>query len=154
VTLTAGAGSPAMSTAGTSKQPDARPAAGARCSASSLAVYAAVMFTRVLRMAEPLGSPVFSVLAAALITAFTAGAPIVTAHRWSRGNALGDELREHGAITAYSRDIAQHLLELTEAAIVTAEHFTELAHDQLERASQRIDHGYRVVVVGLQKAAR
>src|SRR5215470_11152496 len=63
-----------------------------------LAVYSAVMFTRVLRLAHPLGSPVFSVLAAALVTVFTTGAPVVMALRWSRGNALGDELREHGAI--------------------------------------------------------
>ncbi len=119
-----------------------------------LAVYAAVMFTRVLRLAEPLGSPLFSVLAAALVTVFTAGAPIVMAHRWSRGNALGDELREHGAVTAESREIAQQLQELAEAAIVTSEHVTELAHDQLELASQRIHDGYRVVAVGLQKAAR
>ncbi len=118
-----------------------------------LAVYAAVMFTRVLRMAEPLGSPVFSILAAALITAFTAGAPIVMMQHWSRGNALGDELREHGAITADSRDIAQHLLELAEAAMAASEHFTDLAHDQLEHASQKIGDGYRVVAVGLQKAA-
>jgi len=119
-----------------------------------LAVYAAVMFTRVLRLAGPLGSPVFSVLAAALVTAFTAGAPIVMAHRWSRGNALGDELREHGALTAESREIAQHLQDLAEEAIAASEHLTELAHEQLERASQEIHDGGRVVAVGLQKAAR
>ena len=119
-----------------------------------LAVYAAVMFTRVLRLAEPLGSTMFSALAAALITVFTAGVPILMAYRWSRGNALGDELREHGAIIAESRNEAQHLHELTEAAIASSEHFTELAHDQLERASQTIHDGYRVIAVGLQKAAR
>jgi hypothetical protein len=119
-----------------------------------LAVYAGVMFTRMLRMAVPLGSPVFSVLAAALVTAFTAGAPIVMAHRWSRGNALGDELRQFGAIIAESREIAQDLHELAEAALATSEHVTELAHDQLERASQKVQDGYRIVAVGLQKAAR
>jgi hypothetical protein len=119
-----------------------------------LAVYAAVMFTRVLRLAGPLGSSTFSVLAAALITAFTVGAPILLAHRWSRGNALGDELREFGAVTAESTEIAQHLQDLAEEAIATAEQLTELAHDQLERASQVIQDGSRVVAVGLQKAAR
>ncbi len=73
-----------------------------------LVIYAAVMFTRVLRLAEPLGSPLFSVLAASLLTAFTAGVPVVIAHRWSRGNLLGDELREHGTITAESREIAEN----------------------------------------------
>jgi hypothetical protein len=119
-----------------------------------LAVYAAVMFTRVLRLAAPLGSPTFALLAAALITAFTAGAPVVMALRWSRGNALGDQIREYGAITADSRMRAEKLHDLSITAVRASGHFAELAGRRLEQASQIVSDGYRVVAVGLQKAAR
>jgi hypothetical protein len=119
-----------------------------------LAIYAAVMFTRVLRLAAPLGSPAFSVLAATLITAFTTGAPAVMALRWSRGNALGDQLREYGAITADSRIRAEGLHDLSLEAVRASGQFAELALRQLEQAGQIVSDGYRIVAVGLQKAAR
>lgn len=122
--------------------------------ATVLSVYAAVMFTRVLRLAAPLGSPTFAVLAAALITAFTASAPILMAIRWSHGNGLGDQLREYGAITADSRSRAERLHEESTVAARTSSHFDEQARLALERANQVLADGYGVVAVGLQKTAR
>jgi hypothetical protein len=73
-----------------------------------VAIYSVVMFTPVDRLAAGLGWPlVFVLLAAGLITAFTAGGSLVLTWWWSRGTALGDQLREYGALTDESRAIAR-----------------------------------------------
>ncbi|MGO8884266.1 MAG: hypothetical protein ACLPUO_05265 [Streptosporangiaceae bacterium] len=120
----------------------------------AIAVYAAVMFTRVLGLAAPLGSFLFSLLAAALITAFTAGAPVVMARWWARGNALGDQLREYGARTDGSRILAGQLSDLSRADARSSHATAEQARQQLGLGDQVISDGYRVVCVGLQKAAK
>jgi hypothetical protein len=118
-------------------------------------VYAAVMFTRVEGLAAGLGrSLLFSLLAAALITAFTGGAPLVLAWWWSQGNALGDQLREHGAITDESRDLQERLEADARADARASSHAAERAGTELSRAEQAIANGQRVVIVVLQKAAR
>jgi hypothetical protein len=118
-----------------------------------LVVYAAIMFTRVLRLAAPLGSPAFALLAAALITVFTAGAPVVMTWWWSQGNALGDQLREYGAITSESRILAERLRNMSLAKLRASGDSDAQTRLQLEHASQAVGDGYRVVAVGLQKAA-
>jgi hypothetical protein len=120
-----------------------------------LAVYSAVMFTRVDRLAAGLGWPLFFVLlAAALITAFTAGSVLVMTWRWSRGNKLGDQLREHGAITGQSRAIAEDLAgQFREHARASGDAADD-AHRQLDLAEQALHQGYQAVGLGLQKAAK
>ena len=120
----------------------------------TIAVYAAVMFTRAERLAAPLGSVLFSLLAAALITAFTAGAPIVMARWWARGNALGDQLRECGATTADSRALAEQLGDRSRAAARTSHAAAEQAGRQLVLGDQVIGDGYRAAAIGLQKTAK
>jgi hypothetical protein len=120
-----------------------------------LAVYAAVMFTRVQRLAAGMGLGLpFVLLAAGLITIFTAGSVIVVAIWWSAGNSLGDQLREHGAIVGESRALAaacrnrfrEHASYLSQAA--------DLARSELDLAEQALQDGYQAVGLGLQKAAK
>jgi hypothetical protein len=119
-----------------------------------ITVYAAVMFTRVEHLATGLGwSLPFVILAAALITAFTAGAVVIMAWWWSRGNALGDQLREYGMITDESRLLAEQLSDQSRADSRAARDETEQAHRQLDLGEQVIGDAYQVVGVGLQKAA-
>jgi hypothetical protein len=120
-----------------------------------LAVYSAVMFTRVDRLAAGLGWPLpFVLLAAGLITIFTAGSVVVMAWWWSHGNGLGDQLREHGAITAESRAIAEDLAGQSRAWARDSRDATDQAHRQLDLGEQAIHRGYQTVALGLQKAAR
>jgi hypothetical protein len=117
-------------------------------------VYAAVMFTRVTRLASGLGWPLpFVLLAAGLITAFTAGAPIVLAWWWSRGNMLGDQLREYGAILDQSRLLASDLGgQARDEARASATAAADAQHE-LDLAEQAVHDGQHVVYVGMQKAA-
>lgn len=120
-----------------------------------LAVYSAVMFTRVDRLAAGLGWPLsFVLLAAALITAFTAGSVLVMTWRWSRGNKLGDQLREHGTITSQSRAIAEDLADQVREHARASADDTDQARHELDLAEQTLHHGYRAVGRGLQKAAK
>jgi hypothetical protein len=120
-----------------------------------LTVYAAVMFTRVLRLASGLGWPLpFVLLAAGLITVFTAGSVVVMAGWWSRGNGLGGHLREHGAITGESRAIADDLASQSRAHARASEDAADQAHRQMDLAEQAIQRGYQIVGLGLQKAAK
>jgi len=120
-----------------------------------LGVYSAVMFTRVDRLAGGLGWPLpFVLLAAALITAFTAGSVLVMTWRWSRGNKLGDQLREHGAITGQGRSIAEDLAGQAREHARTSGDETDQAQHELDLAEQTLHRGYRAVGLGLQKAAK
>lgn len=120
-----------------------------------MAIYAAVMFTRVERLAAGLGWPLpFVLLAAGLITAFTVGAMLVLTWRWSRGNALGDQLREYGNRTGESRAIAEDLADESRIHARFSEEAAEEAYRQLDLGEQAKHHGYQTVGVGLQKAAK
>jgi hypothetical protein len=120
-----------------------------------MAIYSAVMFTRVERLAAALGWPLgFVLLAAALITAFTAGGMLVLTWWWSRGNALGDQLREYGAVTDESRTIAEDLAAQSRDHARLSGEAADQAHRQLDLGEQAIHHGYHTVGVGLQKAAK
>jgi hypothetical protein len=120
-----------------------------------LAVYSAVMFTRVDRLAAGLGWPLpFVLLAAGLITIFTAGSVVVMAWWWSHGNGLGDQLREHGAITAESRAIAEDLAGQSRAWARDSRDAADQALRQLDLGEQAIHHGHQTVALGLQKAAK
>jgi hypothetical protein len=117
-------------------------------------IYAAVMFTRVTRLAAGLGWPLsFVLLAAGLITGFTAGAVIVLAWWWSRGNKLGDQLREYGAITDESRLMAAELADQARGEARASGTATAAAQHQLDLAEQAIHDGQHTVYVGMQKAA-
>lgn len=117
-------------------------------------VYAMVMFTRILWLAAGLHrSLLFSVLAAALITTFTAGAPVLLAWWWSRGNALGDELQEYGMVTAKSRARQEELAWEVQARIRDAEATIYEAELSLQQGEQVLAQGQEVVAVALQKAA-
>ena len=119
------------------------------------AIYSAVMFTRVDRLATGLGWPLaFVLLAAGLITAFTVGGMIVLTWWWSRGNALGDQLREYGALTDQSRAIAEDLADQSRAHVRSCAEATDQAHRQLDLGEQVVHNGYHTVGVGLQKAAK
>jgi hypothetical protein len=118
-------------------------------------VYSAVMFTRVERLAAGLGWPLPSVLAAAaLVTVFTAGGLVVLAWWWSRGNALGDQLREYGTLTDDSRRIAEELAAQSRAQIGFSEETAHATNQQLDLAEHVLNRGYLKVGVGLQKAAK
>jgi hypothetical protein len=120
-----------------------------------LGVYAAVMFTRVERLAVGLGWPLpFVLLAAGLITVFTAGSVLVMAWWWSRGNGLGDHLREHGAITGESRAIAEDLAGQCRDDARASRDAADQALRQLDLGEQAIYRGYQTVGLGLQKAAK
>ena len=120
-----------------------------------LAVYSAVMYTRVDRLAAGLGWPLpFVLLAAGLITVFTSGSVIVMTWWWSRGNGLGDHLREHGAITAESRSIAGDLVGEFRDHARSSGDAADQARRQLDHAEQAVHKGYQVIGVGLQKAAK
>jgi hypothetical protein len=120
-----------------------------------MAIYSAVMFTRVERLAAGLGWPLgFVLLAAGLITVFTVGGMLVLAWWWSRGNALGDQLREYGALTDQSRAIAEDLADESRAHASSCAEATGLAYRQLDLGEQVVHHGYYTVGVGLQKAAK
>jgi len=119
-----------------------------------LMIYAAVMFTRVVRLAEGLNWPLpLVLLAAALITVFTAGAPIVLAWWWSRGNKLGDQLREYGAITDESRMLALQLGDHSREQARASGAAVQEAQRHLDLGEQAIYDGEHVVYVGMQKAA-
>jgi hypothetical protein len=120
-----------------------------------LAVYSAVMFTRVERLAAGLGWPLsFVLLAAALVTAFTVGGLLVLTWWWSRGNALGDQLREYGALTDESRAIAEDLTEQYRDHVRGSEDAAAQAHSELDFAERAMHDGYHTIGVGLQKAAK
>ena len=120
-----------------------------------LSVYAAVMFIRVERLAAGLGWPLpFVVLAAGLITIFTAGSVLVMTWWWSRGNGLGDHLREHGAVTSESRAIAEDLADQCRALARSSGQAADQARRQLDLGEQAIHRGYQTVGLGLQKAAK
>jgi hypothetical protein len=119
-----------------------------------MTIYAAVMFVRVERLAKGLYWPMpFVLLTAALITAFTVGATVVMARWWSRGNALGDQLREHGMITDQSRSMAEDLAIESRAHAHAAIEAAQHANRALDLGEQALDNGVQVVGVGLQKAA-
>ncbi len=120
-----------------------------------MAVYSAVMFTRVERLAVGLGWPVpFVLLAAALITVFTVGGMLVLTWWWSRGNALGDQLREYGEVTDQSRAIAEDLVEEYRDHCGGSEEAAAEAHSELDLGERTMHDGYHTVGVGLQKAAK
>jgi hypothetical protein len=120
-----------------------------------MAVYSAVMFTRVGRLAAGLSWPLtFVLLAAALITVFTVGGMLVQTRWWSRGNALGDQLREYGAITDESRGIAEDLAEEYRDYARGSEQAAAEAHSELDLGERAMHDGYHTVGVGLQKAAK
>jgi hypothetical protein len=120
----------------------------------AIAVYAAVMATRVVRLAAPLGSPLFAWLAAALITAFTAGALIFMVRWWSRGNALGDQHREHGILLDESRALAEQLANQSRDALIAAYHAAEEAERHLKHGDQTTSDGVQYAGKVLQKAAK
>ena len=116
-------------------------------------IYAAVMFTRVTRLAVGLGWPLaFVLLAAGLITAFAAGAMIVLAWWWSRGNKLGDQLREYGALMDESRFLASELCDQARAETRASGAAAKDAQCQLDLGEQALHDGQHVVYVGMQKA--
>ncbi len=118
-------------------------------------IYSAVMFVRVERLADGLGWPLpFVLLAAGLITVFTVGAMLVLTHWWSRGNALGDQLREYGAVTDDSRAMAEDLAEEYRDHARLSEEAAAQAHSQLDLGERAMHDGYHTVGVGLQKAAK
>jgi hypothetical protein len=120
-----------------------------------MAVYSAVMFIRVERLAVGLGWPFgFVLMAAALITVFTVGGMLVLTWWWSRGNALGDQLHEYGAITDESRGLAEDLTEQYRDHTRTAEQAAAEAHSELDLGERAMHDGYHTVGVGLQKAAK
>ncbi len=120
-----------------------------------MTVYCAVMFTRVERLAAGLGWPLtFVLLAAALITVFTVGGMLVLTRWWARGNALGDQLNEYGAITDESRGIAADLVEEYRDHARGSEQAAADAHSELDLGERAMHDGYHTVGVGLQKAAK
>jgi len=120
-----------------------------------MAIYSAVMFVRVERLAAGLGWPLaFVLLAAGLITVFTVGGMLVLTWWWSRGNALGDHLREYGAVTDESRGIAAGLADEYRDHARHCEAAVAEAHSQLDLGEQAMHDGYHTVGVGLQKAAK
>jgi hypothetical protein len=120
-----------------------------------MTVYCAVMFTRVERLAAGLGWPLaFVLLAAALITVFTVGGMLVLTCWWSRGNALGDQVREYGTVTDESRAIAEDLAEQYRDHFCGSEGAAAAAHSELDLAERAMHDGYHTVGVGLQKAAK
>ena len=128
-----------------------------RCSllGTVMAVYSAVMFTRVDRLAAGLGWPLmFVLLAAGLITTFTVGGMLVLTWWWSRGNALGDQLREYGAVTDGSRAIAEELAARSRSHTRSSGEAADDAYRELDLGEQAMYHGYHTVGVGLQKAAK
>jgi hypothetical protein len=128
-----------------------------RCGALGvvMAIYSAVMFTRVDRLAAGLGWPVpFVLLAAGLITAFTVGGMVVLTWWWSRGNALGDQLREYGALTGQSRAIAEDLGDQSRSDARFSCEAADEARRELNLGEQAMHSGYHTVGVGLQKAAK
>jgi hypothetical protein len=120
-----------------------------------MAVYSAVMFTRVERLAIGLGWPVpFVLVVAGLITVFTVGGMLVLTWWWSRGNALGDQLREYGEVTDESRAIAEDLVEeYRDHCRGSAEAAAE-AHSELDLGERAMHDAYHTIGVGLQKAAK
>ena len=120
-----------------------------------MVVYAAVMFTRVERLASGLSWPLsFGLLAAALVTVFAVGAMLVLTRWWSRGNALGDQLREYGTITDESRAVAEDLAEEYRDHTRRSEEAAADAQSELDHAEKAMHDGYHTIGVGLQKAAK
>src|SRR6185312_16128144 len=101
-----------------------------------LAVYASVMFVRIATLAARIWTGPLVVLAAVLVALFTVGAPAVLCWRWSRGNALGDQMREYGGLLAEAR--------------ATADDLAERVRDDLERCSATVDAARRAQVQGDQ----
>jgi hypothetical protein len=110
-----------------------------------IVIYAAVMATRVARLAAPLGSFSYAMLAAALITAFTAGTLVYLVRWWSRGNALGDQQREHGALLDDSRTLAEDLRQQCLADLTASV-------DAAEEAQRLMSLGDQVVSEGVQRS--
>jgi hypothetical protein len=120
-----------------------------------MAIYSAVMFTRVDRLAAGLGWPLpFVLLAAGLITAFTVGGMLILTWWWSRGNALGDQLREYGALTDQSRAMAEDLADQSRGHARFSCEAADHARRELNVGEQAMHSGYHTVGVGLQKAAK
>ena len=120
-----------------------------------LAIYSAVMFTRVERLAAGLGWPLlFVLLSAALITMVTTGSALIMTGWWSRGNGLGDQLREHGAITGESRAIAEDLADQFREHERLSDDAADHVHRELDLGEQKLHDGYQTVGIGLQKAAK
>jgi hypothetical protein len=119
-----------------------------------IAIYAAVMATRVVRLAVPLGSIPFAVLAAALITAFTAGALFYMVRWWSRGNALGDQQREHGALLDDSRAVAEKLHYQCLATLTASADAAEEAERWLSLSDQAMSEGAQHSGIVLQKIGK
>jgi hypothetical protein len=69
---------------------------------------------------------------AALITAFTAGTLVYLVRWWSRGNVLGDEHREHGALLDESRSRAEYLKEQSYASLTVSADAAEEAERHLK----------------------
>jgi hypothetical protein len=121
----------------------------------AVAVYAAVVFRRITLLAFPLGqSLTFAVLAATLITVFTAGGLILLAGWWARGNQLGDQLREYGEITTEGRLQANQLEDQARELLRKSHDAAETAATHLAFGAQEVENGYRSAAVGAQKAAR
>jgi hypothetical protein len=118
-----------------------------------LTVYAGVMYVRITTLAERIWDGGLVVLAALLITLFTAGAPVVLAWRWSRGNALGDQLRECGGLLAQARRTADDLADRARDEVERCRRAVEAARMEVVRGDQTLADGYRRIGVGLQKAA-
>jgi len=119
-----------------------------------IAIYAAVMATRVARLAAPLGSFTFATLAAALITAFTAGSLVYMVRWWSRGNALGDQQREHGALLDDSRALAEDLHQQCLAILAVSAEAAEEAQRLMSLADQMVSEGVQRSGIVLQKVGK
>jgi hypothetical protein len=119
-----------------------------------IVIYAAVMATRVARLAVPLGSFSFAVLAATLITAFTAGALIYMVRWWSRGNALGDQQREHGALLDDSRALAEDLHQQCLASLTASVEAAEEAQRLMSLGDQVVSEGVQRSGMVLQKIGK
>jgi hypothetical protein len=122
--------------------------------AAVVAVYAMVMFTRVVGLAGGLHHGLmFSMMAAALITTFIAAGLVLMTWRWSRGNRLGDQLRETGEITAESRGLQDHLTQLAICSSESSEDEAAMAAAEFAASDQVLQDGQRTAARGLQKAA-
>lgn len=119
-----------------------------------IAIYASVMATRVARLAAPLGSFTFAMLAAALITAFTAGTLIYMIRWWSRGNALGDQQREHGALLDDSRALAEDLHQRCLVILTASVDAAEEAQRLMSLADQMVSEGVQRSGIVLQKVGK
>ncbi|MFC4943288.1 hypothetical protein [Pseudonocardia sp. GCM10023141] len=118
-------------------------------------VYGSLIFTRVLNLATRLGTatPLTAGLAAGLVTACTVAAPLFLTWRWSRGNRLGDQVREFGALTAESSALAEQLAQTAVDAVVEAELAIGNARSMIVIADEDGARAMSAVNVGLQLAS-